>query len=449
MKGYKMKNTGKILAFIITFSIMSCNSHNNKHTTISLSRDLIASYENIFNDLKKNLAEENGELWAHQLYGPILLVDKNTRTIFANMPDNKGILKKKGKIYVGILPKEINISNTARNWNGKRWAMVILPLPKDYNERLNLLTHELFHRIQPELGFKNFNNKSGNHLDDLNARVLLKLELEALKKALISTNDTGREKHIQNALLFRNYRDGLYPDEKERENALEINEGLAEYTGSTLSNRTDMQLKEHYIQAINKFYNNETYVRSFAYVTIPVYGYFMKMKNQNWNKEVTVKTNLTDYISKFFNVSIPTDSSKFKVTINKIKDNYGFEKIISLETNRANERKRLISKYEIEFLKNPSLTIHFENMNISYDPRNIMPFKDLGTVYPTIRITDNWGILTVKKGALLSKNWDKVIISKPNEITNKTINGDGWKLELNNGWQVIRTGKNYILKRKR
>lgn len=48
----------------------------------------------------------------------------------------------------------------------------------------------------------------------------------------------------------------------------------------------------------------------------------------------------------------------------------------------------------------------------------------------------------------LTYNWDKVIISKPIEITNKTAKGDGWKLELNNGWQVVQTGKNYILKRK-
>ncbi len=443
-----MKNIKTLLALFITIFLLSYTSNTAQNNTVKISKSQITKYEHIFKDLKEYLSEENGKLWNRQLYGPILLVDKNSRTIFANMPDDKGILKKKGKIYVGILPKEINISNTAHNWNGKRWTMVMLPLPKDYNERLNLLTHELFHRIQPELGFKNLNNKAGNHLDDLNARVFLKLELEALKKALRSKNVTGREKHIQNALFFRNYRDELYPGEKEEENALEMNEGLAEYTGSTLSDRTDIQLKEHYIEAINRFYNNKTFVRSFAYVTIPVYGYFMKMKNQNWNKEITVKTNLTDYITKFFNVSIPINPSEFKAIINKIKNNYGFEKIKSFETNRANERKKLIAKYEIEFLKNPTLTIYFENMNISFDPRNIMPFKDLGTVYPNIRITDNWGILTVKNGALLSKNWDKVIISKPIEITNKTAKGDGWKLELNNGWQVEQTGKNYILKRK-
>ena len=440
-----MKHIRRTFVFVITILLISCNSSGQKNNSINLDKNQLKKYENIFQDLKKDLSNENGKLWNHQLYGPILLVDKNSRVIIANEPDNKEILTKEGSVYVGILPKEINISNTAHNWNGKRWTMVMLPLPKDYNERLNLLTHELFHRIQPELGFVNISNKKGNHLDEVNARIFLRLELEALKKALMSKSDSLRQIHIRNALLFRNYRDKLFPDEKEDENNLEINEGLAEYTGSILSKRSDEKLKEHYIQAINNFYNNQTFVRSFAYVTIPVYGYFMNLKNPNWNKEISVNTNLTDYITKFFKVSIPDN---FKEVINKIKENYGFNKISNFEIERAKEHKKLIAKYETEFQKNPTLTIRFENMNISFDPRNITPFKDLGTVYPKIRITDNWGILTVKNGALLSKNWDKVIISKPTKISDTLVEGNEWKLELKKGWRIENKGKNFILKRK-
>ena len=87
-------------------------------------------------------------------------------------------------------------------------------------------------------------------------------------------------------------------------------------------------------------------------------------------------------------------------------------------------------------------------MNIGFNPSNIMPLKDIGTVYPNLRITDNWGILTVENGALLSNNWDKVTVSEPTEISDKVIKGDGWKLELNNDWELIKIEKNFILKRK-
>jgi len=70
-------------------------------------------------------------------------------------------------------------------------------------------------------------------------------------------------------------------------------------------------------------------------------------------------------------------------------------------------------------------------MNVSFDPRNIVPIEDVGTVYPTIRVTDNWGILEVNNGALMSKNWDKISISSPVTITDQKVEGDGWILTLN------------------
>lgn len=438
-----MKNIQKIIILIITISFLSCNSTTNK--TVEIEKNEIKKFENNFKDLKEYLTKENGKLWDHQLYGPLLFVNQDNRTIVANEKDTKDILTKIGEVYTGILPNEINIANTAFDWNGKRWTMLMLPLPKDYNERLNLLIHELFHRIQPEIGFVNLIEKQSNHLDDLNGRIFIKLELEALKKALISDVETTRQKHIQNALLFRNYRDNLYSDAKENENTLELNEGLAEYTGSILSNRSDEKLKEHYVQMINNFYNNQTFVRSFAYITIPVYGYFINLENDSWNKDITNSTNLTDYISESFKISIPTDLIE---TINTIKGNYGFEEIASVEIKRDNEQKKLAANYEMKFLKNPTLTIQFENMNISFNPNNIMPLKNLGTVYPNLRVTDNWGILTVENGALLSNNWDKVTVSEPAKTNDKTIEGDGWKLELNSDWELTKVKENYTLKKK-
>ena len=77
-----------------------------------------------------------------------------------------------------------------------------------------------------------------------------------------------------------------------------------------------------------------------------------------------------------------------------------------------------------------------------------MPLNDLGTVYPNLRVTDNWGVLTVENGALLSNNWDKVTVSKPTKISKKIIKGDGWNLELNKDWKLEKIEKNYTLIKK-
>lgn len=94
---------------------------------ISILNDSIATY---FDEIKTE-ANQHQQLWGRDLYGPILLVNPGSRQILANFSDSAGVLKQDEKIYSGILPDKINIANTAVDWNGRRWAMVMLPLPND------------------------------------------------------------------------------------------------------------------------------------------------------------------------------------------------------------------------------------------------------------------------------------------------------------------------------
>jgi hypothetical protein len=89
-------------------------------------------------------------------------------------------------------------------------------------------------------------------------------------------------------------------------------------------------------------------------------------------------------------------------------------------------------------------------MNVSFDPRNIMPLEDKGTVYPNIRITDDWGILTVTKGALLSPTWNSVAVTIPIRIGEEEVLGDGWTLELKPDFVVQKedAGDNFVLRKR-
>ncbi len=403
------------------------------------------SISTIFNEINFE-TKKHQQLWATDLYGPMLLVNPNTRQLFANFSDSAGILKQVGEIYSGILPNEINIANTAIDWNGRRWAMIMLPLPINKQDRINLLAHELFHLFQPSLGFKLFNTEN-NHLDQKTGRIYLRLELEALKKTVQTTNKTERKTHLTNALTFRKYRYSLYPGADSTENLLELNEGIAEYTGSIISGRNKKQSTEHFVQSINTFLSNPTFVRSFAYQTIPIYGYQLANTKKGWNKEVTTKTNLTDYFIMAFDISLPND---LKGTTDLILNQYNGEIIISEEEIREGKTKKLITEYKSKFITQPHFELNFKQMDVSFDPRNIMPIEDKGTVYPNIRVTDKWGILTVENGALMSPNWDKISVTIPLKNENKYISGDGWTLELTDGYSVIKdesTG-NYKLKEK-
>ncbi len=406
-------------------------------------QDTLSTY---LNETREITLANNG-LWGIDLLSPILFVDPSTRIIYGNEPDVDGILKKGKQLYIGELPKSINIANTALTWGGKRWAMIMLPLPKDKHDRLNLIAHELFHRVQPQLNF-NLNNADNNHLDNKDGRIYLRLELEALKKAIFLSSSKTMKTHISNALAFRRARYQLYPSADSTENLLELNEGIAEYTGLVLSGRDDEQILEHMNESLAQFLNNKTFVRSFAYQTIPIYGYLLSKNKKFWNKDILAKTNLTDYFQNSFGVKAPLNSIE---KASGILRTYNGELIISEETKREESNIQLVKSQITKFVTNPHFELLFEKMNVSFDPRNIVSLDKFGTVYPTIRVTDAWGILTVQNGALMSPNWNKITITEPIDINSNIVKGDGWTLELNIDSYTIRKdiySANYYLTKK-
>ncbi len=437
----------KTIYIIILIVLSSCLTHKAEKTNRDLQlhrKEKLEVIENTINEVETLVKNDNGNFWNHQLYGPLIFINPKTRVFVANKDNTSNDYKKVNSVFTDTLTKEINIANTSVNIDGEKWAMIMLPLPNDKFERTGLVIHELFHRLQPDIGFANLNEANNAHLDSYEGRLLLKFELEALKKALNSKNEILRNSHIANALFFRSKRQ-LNKQIKDNENLLELNEGLAEYTAVMLSGRNTKEMKLHFTNNINQFYTNPTFVRSFAYQTIPVYGYLLSQKVQSWQKNISNETNLTDYFINNFSIQLPKNNSYLKIA----KENdYNYKDIVNEENLRENERLAKIKAYKKKFLEEPALKIQLENMNISFDPRTIIPLEKYGNVYPTARITDNWGILTIENGVLLSVDWKSVTVSKPLKISTEVVEGDGWTLELNKGWEVKNNNRIFQLKKK-
>ncbi len=83
----------------------------------------------------------------------MFFVDPETRAVVANEPDPDHILHAQDGVYVGTLPQSVIVANAPAEWEGKRWTMLIWDLvPTDPVTRRVTFGHELFHRIQPDLG---------------------------------------------------------------------------------------------------------------------------------------------------------------------------------------------------------------------------------------------------------------------------------------------------------
>src|SRR5262245_47025224 len=161
-------------------------------------------------DARDALERDNGRLWGVQLMAPILFVDAGTREVCSSDADSAGILKPAGSsMFAGTLPAEINAANTSLHWGGRLWSMVLWPLPDDPVLRRALLIHELWHRVQADIGLP-ASGPSNAHLDTPDGRLWLQLEWRALALALDRMGD-ARAQAIGDALTFRATRRREFP----------------------------------------------------------------------------------------------------------------------------------------------------------------------------------------------------------------------------------------------
>ncbi|WP_324670576.1 hypothetical protein [Hymenobacter sp. GOD-10R] len=396
-----------------------------------------------FADLEAASQHDGGKLWGTPLYGPLLLVTADSRRVLANVPDSAGVLHEAEGLYAGELPAAVNVANTAVRWAGRRWSMVALPLPTDRFERINLLAHESFHRLQPQLQLA-LTEADNAHLDEAPGRTYLQLELVALRRALLAPSRRATTAHLRAALAFRAYRRSLYPAAAAAENQLELNEGLAEYTGQVLSERPTPAAVAHLRQSLLSFPQNPSFVRSFAYQTVPVYGFLLRRRTPDWNQGITAQTDLADLFATGLRVTMPRNLASWTASA---LPRYGGKAILEQEAEREQQRQQQISAYRRRFLEEPHLLIPLRQMNMAFDPRTAQPLAEAGTVYPTLRVTDSWGILTIEDGALLGPKQDQVIVGYPATVQARSVTGPGYTLQLNEGWQVVResNSENYVL----
>jgi len=396
-----------------------------------------------FAELEEASQRDNGQLWGTPLYGPMLLVAADTRRVLANVPDSAGVLRETSGVFAGELPANVNLANTAVRWAGRRWSMVVLPLPTDQFERVSLLAHESFHRIQPQLQLT-LPESDNAHLDAAPGRAYLQLELMALRRALLTQSRRTRAGHLRAALAFRAYRRSLYPTAAGAENQLELNEGLAEYTGLVLSGRPPAATGAYLRQQLVEFPQTPSFVRSFAYQTVPVYGYLLRQRAPEWNHDLTAQTDLTALFTTGLRITMPRNLASWTASA---LSRYGGNVILAQEAEREQQRQQQLATYREQFLNGPHLVIPLRRMNMVFDPRTAQPLAEDGTVYPTLRVTDSWGILTVSDGALMGPKFKQVNVGYPSSVQARLVEGPGYTLQLNEGWQVIKeqNSDNYVL----
>ena len=416
---------------IIISTILILSSCNRKDGLEWFSVQKAGEY---FKYVEQICNNDNGRLWGENLYGPIMYVDSRNRTIYANVADSAGILRDREGIFTGLLPRERLITNNVIEFGGIKYAMVPLPDTEDRYRMAARTVHSLFHCFQERHGLKpsTFNTR---HLNDQNARFYLKLEWKALINAIGSTGE-ARKLAIRDALIFRGARREQLPEAIIDENKFEDYEGLATFTYIKLCSANSDERRERILEYLDRIYRNNSYASGYGFVHGALYATLLDDTGFDFKLIQTPDFDLGKATLEAYGVTLP---AVCRDVAGSLAMNYDVQAIRAEESEletMINDRTR---KIITTFIEKPVVTITLESPNFSYEPEDINFLDSLGTLYEKLRVSDNWGKLTVDDGgALLANDLRTLRISARDiEIERNHIYGAGWHLMLNEGWQAV------------
>lgn len=375
---------------------------------------------------------DHGRLWGHTLCVPMMFVDPANREAVLNQPAKGAAMD--GTVYRFALPSGIGIANTSIDFQGKRWSMVMWPLPEDPTLRAILLMHESYHSIQPELGLQGSGGLGKNtELDSRTGRIWMRAELAALRVALLASGEQRRQA-IADALLFRVYRMSLWPHAGTDERSLELNEGLAESTGIDETRHGTGARTAAAIHDIDTVEKERSFVRSFAYATGPAYAELLDAVQPDWRRKVTKEFAFGRATAIAYRIAMPDpDGHRAMGAIMK----YGGKQIIVQEDARAKLTATRNARFTKALVDGPILTLPLgKKISITFDPRQVYSLPGRGSVYQSLTLGDAWGNLDVHGDgmALIPSTFSSVTVPLDKTPVGHRFAGHDWSLTLNKAY---------------
>ena len=388
----------------------------------------LAAAHQVFVEAAARCGADQGALWGVSLCGPIMLVDRDSRFVVANQGDELDKLRRDRDVFVGVLPVDETIANTAVTWSGVRWTQLGWPLPDDAARRDVLVMHEAFHRIAEQVGVPQLIAGDCAHLETVDGRYYLQLEWRALAAALTAKAEPQRRAAVVDALGFRQARRAMTPDAGANEDALELNEGLAEYTGIVVGRATPAERQAAALADLAAHVDDPSFVRSFAYATGPALGLLLDQYVPGWRKGIARVTSLSAVLQGAIPAAPKPDEAR-----------YGGVALRAAEQARDAEHGKRLATYRAQLVDGPVLRLAFRHMKIEFDPRDVIALDRLGSVYPTLRVIDAWGVLDVTGGALLAADYTAVTVAAPAALMpdHDVVTGPGFTLKLAAGWHLV------------
>ncbi len=423
--------------FIILF-LAGCRGEKNE---TYFTPEMASTY---FRNIEEICKNDDGRLWGENLYAPIMFVDRRSRQIVANQPDKHSLLRERDGVFTGSYPRELIINNIAVDFGGELFALSPLPATEDEYRINTRAIHSLFHRFQKKIGVEPviYNTR---HIDEKEARIWVKLEWKALRRALLSEG-SDQEQAIRDALIFRGARRELYSKYAGEENKFESYEGPATFTYIHLVTRSKEEFNDRLLEYLDRIYSFQSYSRSYGFVTGAMYTRLLYLAGFDLKTLTADSCDLGFRVKDVYDVQLPEIC---RDVAGSLALNYDLDAIYREEETRLNEIRERIHRQVSVFTEKPVVFLGLESPSFDFEPEDIRFLDTLGTLYNAIRVSDNWGKLTVDKGGcLISTNYKNLRITAKGIKERKAhFYGEGWHLILNNGWTLDEIEENYVVRR--
>jgi hypothetical protein len=374
-----------------------------------------------FKEAQALCERDGGRLWGVSICMPMVIGDARTQTFATSQPPPDAPRPK----LVGLLMAPIQWGDTT--WAALTWDMVANQPPRARNE---MFLHESFHIVQRRLGLL-VSTVSAEHLDSVDGRYWMRLEWRALARALRESGET-RALAVREALAFRQARHMRFPDKVESERALDINEGLASYTGTVLAAQSEAEAIAGTLDLLATAEDGESFVRTFAYASGPAYGLLLDAASPGWPRKVRASDDPAVLLMSALGVQPVADAATAA-------GRYGGTELRAAEERREQQRQARIAELRRQFVEGPVLVMPGEGGGLS-NSLGAVVIPDVGTIYfGAYRMTGEWGALEAAKGVLVSTDGGTRRLPAPVRRDDTTLSGDGWTLKIAPGW-VVREG---------
>jgi len=271
---------------------------------------------------------------------------------------------------------------------------------------------------------------ASDHMATLNARISVRLEINALLAALHSTGD-DRLAAIHDALAIRTARRRINTSNAAlQENAIEIGEGTAVYTAEIrlpLDSMTDIVAYfEQYMETQIK----GQAMRMFGYLTGAMYGVLLDELDVDWKQDLQWNTDLGALLQN------ATGFTTLAQVGTPDLERYGYTEVVAFETAWVENYERLILEAQ-ELLSGPTLRIDrggdfiYEDgsLLVLYLPRNEVAY------YGSFTFVGSFGYLVVSDGFIrLGPHY--LIPAQDIAIHENHVIGPDWEIWLYDDYEI-------------